>query len=105
MGMLYGWLPKGARKQPKRERVFVPLKLPKPVARRSTGDDHKQYTSKGDGVGNATLTRAATYQDPMLAQREAAAQEVKHTVAPICNKGGYQLISNTADLKTAGRKV
>ncbi len=105
MGMFYGWQPKSARQQPKRERSFTPLKTPKPVAHRSGADDHKQYSSKGDGVGNATLTKAATYQDPHLAQREAAAQEVKHTVAPICSKGAYQVITNRADIKTMGRKV
>jgi hypothetical protein len=61
--------------------------------------------SVGDGIGNAVGRSLPRYEDPELAAREEAAREVKHTVAPICNKGGYQLITAEADLKTVGRKV
>lgn len=64
----------------------------------------KQIPSGGLGVGNATITLPQQYEDPEMQAREAAAREVIHTVAPICNKGGYQLITGT-DIKTAGRKV
>jgi hypothetical protein len=65
----------------------------------------EQCPSLGTGIGNASVRETTRYSDPELAAREAAAREVKHTIAPICNKGGYQLITNEADLKTVGRKV
>jgi hypothetical protein len=61
--------------------------------------------SKGDGIGNAVIETPVRYTDPELVAREEKARDVKHTIAPICNKGGYQVITNEADLKTVGRKV
>jgi hypothetical protein len=61
--------------------------------------------SLGNGVGTAAVPLPVRYEDPQLQAREDAARDVKHTILPICNKGGYQVITNEADIKTAGRKV
>lgn len=103
--MMYGWIPPRSRKQPKRVLPFRPISIPANPRMEEYRQAMAECPSLGTGVGNATLSRAATYDDPELAQREAAARDVKHTVAPICNKGGYQVITAEADLKTMGRKV
>lgn len=77
---------------------------PKPIVRREGAEAVKYLPSGGTGVGNATVSLQKVYDDPELQAREEAAREVIHTVAPICNKGGYQLITGN-DIKTAGRKV
>jgi len=107
MAILYGWIPPRSRKQPKRNAKFIPSTQSPAVASRLHEAQalRAAYPSLGDSVGNATKSLGVKYDDPDMADREAAAREVKHTVAPICNKGGYQLITNEADIKTAGRKV
>lgn len=107
MGMFYGWIPPRSKQQPKRERKFRPL-VSLPVTNQRMEEFKKQRVqcpSVGHGIGNATISNSVQYEDLLLAEREAKAREVKHTVAPICNKGGLQYISDEADLKTAGRKV
>lgn len=105
MGMIYGWIPPRARKQPKRDSTFTPLKQPINPRLQQAQENRKKYQSVGSGIGNAIVKQNEKYNDEQLAQREREAREVKHTIAPICNKGGYQLITNSEDIKTAGRKV
>lgn len=106
MGMLYGWIPARSKRKPK-QAAFKPMKAATLTSPRL--EEHRtamaQHQSLSNGVGNATIAGSAHYDNPELAFREARARNVKHTVAPICNKGGYQLISDEADLKTVGRKV
>lgn len=49
------------------------------------------------------------HEDPEMARREAEAQKLilerNKRVAPAFNKGGYQLITDVNDFRTAGRKV
>lgn len=108
MGIKYGWVPPRSRKQPAKDKTFKPLS----TSLFSKNPRLEEYEamkaacpSKGMGIGNATVSAGPKYEDPALAAREAAAREVKHTVAPVCNKGAYQLITAEADLKTMGRKV
>lgn len=105
MGMFYGWIPPRSCKQPKRSFVFKPLTTTRNPRMEEYQASKVSCPSIGNGIGNAAAPSGARYEDPELAAREDAARRVKHTVAPICNKGGYQLITNEADLKTAGRKV
>lgn len=105
MGMVYGYISKRSRNKAKKPTAFKPMRPAAPVAHRVGADDYKAAPSVGSGVGVATKSRAATYEDPVMELREAQAKRVQHTVAPICNKGGYQVITNEADLKTVGRKV
>ena len=109
MAMYYGWIPPRSRKQPKRTQAFRPMKANPAVQHNPRLDEYREQMSHcpsvGDGIGNATVSRKAQYDDPELAAREEKARQVKHTVAPICNKGGYQVITAEQDLKTMGRKV
>ena len=108
MGMFYGWIPPRSCKQPKRTFAFKPLQF-NPGANNPRMEEYQamkeQCPSLGTGIGNAPTPSGPRYEDPQFAAREQAARQVRHTVAPICNKGGYQLITNEADLKTVGRKV
>lgn len=103
MGMYYGYVRPSAKKQPKRAGSVlntIPTNRRVEEARRL----REKYPSVGDGVGNALIAQQERYDDEELAERDAVARQVKHTVAPLYNKGGYQLITGD-DIKTAGRKV
>ena len=106
MAIFYGWIPPRSKQQPKKETRFVPIKAPGLLNPRMEEFQtlRAQCPSLGTDGGVATIPNVK-YDDPILAEREAKAREVKHTVAPICNKGGLQLITDTNDLKTVGKKV
>ena len=100
-----GWIPPRSRNH-KRERKFKPYSsIPQNPRMDEYHDMMSKCPSVGDGIGTATIQQTEHYENPEMAKREKDARNVKHTVAPICNKGGYQLITNEADIKTAGRKV
>lgn len=95
-----------ATKQPKAA-PFKPLSTSRLIVLclRPGGEDFKQWKSIGTGIGNAVKQSTAKYESLEMQQREIEARSVKHTVAPISNKGGYQLIINKDDLKTMGQKI
>lgn len=106
MGMFYGWIPPRSTKQPKKDKRFVPIKAATLTNPRMEEWKTLRAECPSLGVDSGVATIAEVkYDDPLLAEREAKAREVKHTVAPICNKGGYALITNRSDLKTVGKKV
>lgn len=103
---MYGWIPPRSKKQPKRTPSYTVGQPPHVNLRlEQTREHNKQHPSVGDSVGCATKAVEVGYDDPLMDHREQLAKSVKHTIAPICNKGGYQLITSPADIKTAGRKV
>ena len=104
MGMVYGYLSPRSRNKTKKQTSFKPYMPPAPMAHRNGADDYKAAPSAGTAVGNATVSLGVRYEDPEMAKREAVAREVKHPVAPLCNKGAYQVIPES-DYKTMGRKV
>lgn len=104
MSMYYGYVRPSAKKQPKRERSTQPLTVQYNRRLEEAKMLRNKYPSVGDGIGNATVEQNKHYDDEELAKREQEARQVKHTVAPLYNKGGYQLITGD-DIKTAGRKV
>lgn len=88
-----------------KEKQFKPMKVSLSTYSVDPERDHRTIPSLGDGIGNAVVNEGKKYDNPDMAEREKKAREVKHTIAPICNKGGYQLITNESDMKTMGRKV
>ncbi len=104
MGIVYTKLPKGAYKQPKRDTSFRPYKPDVNPLLAAHQAQMATMPSKDNG-GVALVAQPKSYEDPELAKRELEARTRVHTVAPICNKGGYQLITAEEDLKTVGRKV
>ena len=92
-------------KQPKRTPNFKSLKVNVSVRMAEHNQTKKQIVSIGEKVGNAFKPQPEKYVDPILQQRDNQARQVKHTIAPISNKGAYQVITNEADYKTVGRKV
>ncbi len=98
-------IPARSLKQPKRVPNFKPLKPIINDRMKEHLEAKKHQVSIGDGIGNATKKQSEQYSDPTLQLREEQARQVKHTIAPISNKGAYQVITNEADYKTMGRKV
>ncbi len=98
-------IPSRSLKQPKRTPNFKPFVPAMNDRMREHLEVKKHQVSIGDGIGNATKKQHDVYVDPLLQERENAARQVRHTIAPISNKGAYQLITNEADYKTMGRKV
>lgn len=66
-------------------------------------------TSLHSGVDPKPVAKRVTQYEGEMLERDIKAKEryeqLKKQVAPICNKGGYQLITNQDDFKTMGRKV
>lgn len=105
MSIIRGWIPPRSCKQPKREvskKVYVP---PTNIRMAEYRKERASHISVGEGIGNAFKKQEKKYVDPILQKRDNDARSVRHTIAPISNKGAYQVITDEADFKTMGRKV
>ncbi|MEM4258082.1 MAG: hypothetical protein QXL17_02885 [Candidatus Thermoplasmatota archaeon] len=80
-----------AKKRPAQQGKFKTLQVFDLTPPRA-GSDTKNIPSLGDGIGVAL-------------RKESHTTEKQYVIAPICNKGAYQVITNPDDMKTMGRKV
>jgi cell division protein FtsL len=67
--------------------------------------DIPSHAPTAQSVQTVSTTVRTEELSPEMQEREKAARKVRHVVAPVANKMGYQLITNPDDFRTMGRKT